>query len=113
MVNIKENLWLVALVAGIMGIISIFTPAWGQSGYNVYVWFWNLYSEDGNVDFFDSDFPLYNLGIATTIIILIGAAVLLFMGLFAKLKERKFDILGIIGGALLIVAPIVFFEWIH
>ncbi|MFX1376925.1 MAG: hypothetical protein ACFFA0_14060 [Promethearchaeota archaeon] len=109
MVDIKENLWLIAIVAGILGIITIFTPAWGYSSYNAYIWFWNLVIEDGHVEFIDSDRPLYKIGIATTIILIIGTLILLFMGIFAKLKEKRYDILGIVGGILLIVAPIVFF----
>ena len=109
MVSIKENLWLVALIAGILGIITIFTPAWGSASEEAIVWFWNLYVDNGRVDFLESGSPLYNLGITTTLIIVIGTALLLFMGLFAKIKEKRIDLLGIIGGALLIIGPIVFF----
>lgn len=109
MVNIKENLWLVALVAGILGIITIFVPAWAVFDSEVNFWFWSMYIYNGEIDFIPTDEPLFTLGLVTTFIIIIGTAILLFMGLFAKLREKRFDILGIIGGVLLIIAPIVFF----
>ena len=109
MVNTKENLWMVALLAGILGIITIFTPAWGSTSEGALFWFWNLYVDDGHVDFIESGSALYNLGIATTLILVIGTALLLFIGLFAKIKDRQFEILGIISGIILIIGPIVFF----
>ncbi|MFX0029986.1 MAG: hypothetical protein ACFE8B_12295 [Candidatus Hermodarchaeota archaeon] len=105
----NNEIILMVLIAGILGIVSIFIPAWGSSGFNAYVWFWNLILQDGEIDFIETGEPLYNIGIGTTIILVIGTAILLFMGIFAKLKEKRVDILGIIGGALLIIAPIVFF----
>jgi hypothetical protein len=113
MVNIKENLWLIALVAGILGIVTIFTPAWGFADYNHFAWFWNLMVTDGEIDFIPSGEPIYDLGMITTLILVIGTAVLLFMGIFAKLKDRRFDILALIGGALLIIAPIVYFAGVE
>ncbi len=113
MVSIKENIWLIALVAGILGIVTIFTPAWGYSGYDHFAWFWNMMVTNGEIDFLPTGEPIYDLGIITTIILVIGTAILLFMGLFAKLKERRFDILGLIGGVLLIIAPIVYFAGVE
>ena len=113
MVNIKENLWLIALVAGILGIVTIFTPAWGYSDANFYVWFFSMYIIDGDIDFIPTDAPLYSLGMIATVIIVIGTVILLFVGLFAKLKEKRIDILAIIGGVLFIIAPILVYAGIR
>ena len=94
MVDLKEDLWLYTLIAGILGIITIFTPAVGiTEGSNyVYIWIWNL----------------YNIGVATTIIISIGTIILLLTGLLDKLKNKKLDLFKIIGGLLLLIGPIVY-----
>lgn len=112
MVNIKENLWLIALVAGILGVISLLTPGWGYDG-EVYLWFFSMYVADGDIDFIPTDEPLYSLGLTTAFILIIGTAIMLFMGLFAKLRDKQINILGIIGGVLFIIAPIVFFAGVE
>lgn len=113
MVNIKENLWLVALIAGILGIITIFTPAWGSASEGAIVWFWNLYIDDGHVDFMEPESALYKIGTATTILLVIGTVLMFVMGLLTKLRDKQINILGIIGGALLILGPIVFFAGVE
>lgn len=110
MVDLKEDLWLYTLIAGILGIITIFTPAVGiTEGSNyVYIWIWNLYATNDIIDFIQTDEPLYNIGVATTIIISIGTIILLLTGLLDKLKNKKLDLFKIIGGLLLLIGPIVY-----
>ena len=110
LVNFKEDLWLYAIIAGILGIITIFTPAVGiTEGSNyVYIWIWNLYATNDIIDFVQTDEALYNIGVATTIIISIGTVILLLTGLLEKLKNKKLDVFKIIGGLLLLIGPIVY-----
>jgi len=110
LVDIKENIWIIALVAGILGLVSLFTPAWGVD--NNVVWFWNMFLSDGDIDFIDTDEVLYDIGIATTIVLVIGTCITLFSGILAKLKESKNlnMILYLVGGILLIMGPIVYFS---
>ncbi|MFX0003120.1 MAG: hypothetical protein ACFE9C_00170 [Candidatus Hodarchaeota archaeon] len=108
--NIKENLWVVSLVAGIIGVITLFIPAWGwtSGGSWSIVWLWNLYINDGNPNFIDLDEPLFAIGIVSTLIIAIGAVLLLFGGVFTKIKDREINLLYLIGGILTIVGIITF-----
>lgn len=110
MVNLKEDLWLYTLIAAILGIITIFTPAVGiTEGSNyVYIWIWNLYATNDIIDFVQTEEPLYNIGVATTIIILIGTLILLLTSLIDMLKNKKLDLFKIIGGILLLIGPIVY-----
>ena len=115
MVDIKKNLWIIALIAGIIGLVSLLIPAYGDvspmGGPTLSVWFWNMYTVNGDVDFIESDLALYDIGIATTIILIIGTFLTLLSGIRAKLKESKTLnlILYLVGGILLLIGPIVFF----
>jgi hypothetical protein len=108
--NIKENLWFFSLVAGIFGVITLFIPAWGwtSGGSWSIVWLWNLFINDGNPDFIDLDEPLFAIGIVSTIIIAIGAALLLLGGILTKIKDREINLLYLIGGILNIIGIITF-----
>ena len=112
MINIKENLWLVVVVGGILGIVSISTPAWGDIAGSMFAvtWWWNLYyiSGYGNVGFIDTDELIYYLDVATLILIVIGTSILLIGGILDKFKDKKLPFLHLIGGALLIIGPLVF-----
>jgi hypothetical protein len=109
-INIKENLWLISLVAAILGIITIFTPAWAifSGGSYALGWLWNLYLYDGSVDFITSDEPIYNLGLVATILIAIGTGALLLGGILTKMKDREINLLYLIGGILPIIAIIIY-----
>jgi hypothetical protein len=113
LVDIKKNLWIIALVAGILGLVSILIPAFGDvyGGETLNVWFWNMYTVNGDVDFIDTEEALYDIGIATTIILIVGTVITLLSGILAKLKESKTLnlILYMVGGILLLIGPIVFF----
>ncbi|MHA1913771.1 MAG: hypothetical protein ACW986_02715 [Promethearchaeota archaeon] len=106
MISIKDKLWLFAIIAGILGIITLFTPAWGLG--NSIAWLWNLFVNNGVADFIDANEPIYTLGIVSTVIIIIGTVLTLLSGILAKLKDKEILILYIIGGALLITGIIVY-----
>ncbi len=106
MFNLKDKLWLFAVIAGILGLVSIFTPAWGLG--NSYAWLWNLFVNDGSPGFIDADEDIFPLGIVSTVIIIIGTALLLLSGLLSKLRDKEILLLYIIGGAVMITGIIVY-----
>ncbi len=108
MVNIKENLWIFVLLAGILGIVSIFTPTIYISSEDAYIWVWNLYVSNDIVDFVQTDEALFDLGITATIIIAIGTLVTLFSGIVSKVKDKHLSLFTIIGGILLLIGPIIY-----
>ena len=108
MVNIKENLWILVLLAGIMGVVSIFTPTIYISSEDASIWVWNLYVSSDIVDFVQTDEALFNLGVAATLFITIGTLVTLFSGIVSKVKDKHLNLFAIIGGVLLLIGPIIY-----
>ncbi|MBY8992486.1 MAG: hypothetical protein KGD58_17195 [Candidatus Lokiarchaeota archaeon] len=108
MLKIKENLWKIAIIAGIFGIISIFTPTLYIDSDKAFVWVWNLYVSNGSVDFVQVDEPLYNIGVVATIIISIGTLITLSSGVISKVKDRSLNLVYLIGGILLLLGPIIY-----
>jgi len=108
MVNIKENLWIFAILAGILGIVSLFTPTIYISSEDASIWVWNLYVSNYIVAFVQTDEILFTLGIAATVFIAIGTLVALFSGIFSKVKNKRLNLLAIIGGVLLLIGPIIY-----
>ena len=95
-------------VAGILGIISIFTPTLYIDSDSAFVWVWNLYVSNGSVDFVQVDEPLYNIGVVATIVISIGTLITLSSGIISKLKDRDLNLVYLIGGVLLLIGPIIY-----
>lgn len=95
-------------VAGILGIISIFTPTLYIDIDSAFVWVWNLYVSNGSVDFVQVDEPLYNIGVVATIVISIGTLITLSSGIISKLKDRDLNLVYLIGGVLLLIGPIIY-----
>jgi hypothetical protein len=108
LVKLKENLWIIVTVAGILGIISIFTPTLYIDSDSAFVWVWNLYVSNGSVDFVQVDEPLYNIGVVATIVISIGTLITLSSGIISKLKDRDLNLVYLIGGVLLLIGPIIY-----
>jgi len=108
MVNIKENLWIIVLLAGILGIVSLFTPTLYISSENASIWVWNLYVSSSFVGFVQTDEVLYSLGVAATLFIAIGTFVTLFSGIVSKVKNKRLNLFAIIGGVLLLIGPIIY-----
>jgi hypothetical protein len=108
--DIKEKLWLIAIVAGILGLVTIFTPVWGiVSGSNYAVgWLWPLYIESGEPSIIPLDEPLASLGLVATLIIAVGTCLLLVGGILTKKKDREINLLYLIGGVLLLTGIITF-----
>ncbi|MFX0023978.1 MAG: hypothetical protein ACFE9S_16750 [Candidatus Hermodarchaeota archaeon] len=108
--DIKEKLWLISIVAGILCVISIFTPVWGYvSGSNFSAgWLWALYLESGEPSIIPLDEPIVPLGFVTTLIMAIGACLLLSGGILTKKKDREINLLYLIGGILPLVGIITY-----
>ncbi len=108
--DIKEKLWLISIIAGILAVVTIFTPVWGIiEGSNFFIgWLWALTADNGGVDFIPLDEPIVSLGIVTTLIIAAGACLLLAGGILTKKKEREINLLYLIGGILSLVGIITF-----
>ncbi len=108
MVDLKENIWIIVLIAGILGIVSIFTPTIYISSEDAFIWVWNLYVSNDIVDFVQTDEALFDLGVAATIFIAIGTLVTLFSGIVSKVKDKHLNLFAIIGGILLLIGPIIY-----
>lgn len=108
MLKIKENLWKIAIIAGILGIISIFTPTLYIDSESAFVWVWNLYVSNGSVDFVQVDEPLYNIGVVATIVLSLGTLITLSSGVISKVKDRDLNLVYLIGGILLLLGPIIY-----
>jgi hypothetical protein len=106
MVNIKEKLWIFALVGGVLGVIAFFTPAWSVS--EGMVWLWNFYTGPYGSGFIDTEEPIFTLGVISTIFLLVGFVVLLITAILSKLKNRNFNIIWLIGGILTAISPIIY-----
>jgi hypothetical protein len=109
--DIKENLWFVSLIAGILGVVSILTPAWGllSGTSNIFVWLWNFAIINGTPLFLEPNQPLSNIGIVSTIIIVIGTVILLDASILTKVKDREINMLYLFGGIFSIVGITTFF----
>jgi len=100
MVNIKENLWIIVILAGILGIVSLFAPALYISSEDAFIWVWNLYASSSFVGFVQTDEVLFDLGVTATVFIVIGTLITLFSGIVSKVKDKRLNLFAIIGGVL-------------
>ena len=108
MVNIKKNLWIILILAGILGIVSLFTPTLYISSENAFIWVWNLYVSSSFVGFVQTDEILFSLGVAATVFIAIGTLITLFSGIVSKVKNKRLNLFAIIGGVLILIGPIIY-----
>ena len=108
MVNINKNLWIIVILAGILGIVSLFTPTLYISSEDAFIWIWNLYVSSSFVGFVQTDEILFDLGVAATIFIAIGTLITLFSGIVSKVKDKRLNLFAIIGGVLILIGPIIY-----
>jgi hypothetical protein len=108
MVNINKNLWIIVILAGILGIVSLFTPTLSISSEDALIWVWNLYVSSSFVGFVQTDEILFGLGVAATIFIAIGTLITLFSGIVSKVKDKHLNLFAIIGGVLILIGPIIY-----
>ena len=108
MVNIRENLWAIVIIAGILGIVSIFTPTLYIDIDDASIWVWNLYVSSAITDFIQTDEPIFGIGIIATIVIVIGTIITLFSGIISKVRDKNLALLSLIGGIVLLIGPIIY-----
>lgn len=108
MVNTKENLWIIVILAGILGIISLFTPTLFIISEVGFIWVWNLYVSNSFVGFVQTDETLFSLGVAATVLIAIGTVITLFSGIVLKIKGKRLNLFVIIGGLMILIGPIIY-----
>lgn len=108
MVNIKENLWIVVILAGILGIISLFTPTLYISSEIGFIWVWNLYVSSSFIGFVQTDEIIFGLGVAATVFIAIGTFITIFSGIVSKVKDKHLNLFVIVGGVLILIGPIIY-----
>jgi hypothetical protein len=108
--DIKEKLWLIAIIAGALAIVSIFTPVWGYIyGSDIGAgWLWALYFENGEPGIIPFDEEIVPLGIVTTLLIAVGSCLLLIGGILTNKKDREINLLYLIGGILPLVGIITY-----
>lgn len=117
MADIRKNIWLIPLVAGIIALIAVVTPAVSMNLLGMLtasLWFWGLYIYDYTGFFSGTDFimdPLVLIpSLVTTILITLSGVLLISAA--ARLK-RDSDKLGcvrnfsVISGALTLIAEIL------
>ncbi len=104
----KKYFWLINLVTGLMGIVSVLVPSWGgtEGGNLVSVWYWGFYylTKWSALD----EPPIDITGVVVAIMLLVGAALILYSAISAKRKDEPKKLLTLIGGILFLVAPSLF-----
>ncbi len=108
--TIKEKLWLVSIMAGILGFISIVTPVRGylSGSDNTAGWIFGLVVSNGSFHLISTDEPLVILGDYIAIFMIVGTVLLLIGGILSKKKDRDINLLYLIGGVLLLGGIIAF-----
>lgn len=124
MKDIKNYIWVIILISGIVLLISVFTPVTYkiQPGYQSYTWLWGFrYYNIGGIDsslyfWFLSESSYFNLpqgsiDIIIAVTIFIGALKLIITGYgfrtgINKIKYEERKLIRI--GALMVIAPIIY-----
>ncbi|MFX0075671.1 MAG: hypothetical protein ACFE96_09525 [Candidatus Hermodarchaeota archaeon] len=104
----KKYFWLITLTTGIVGVVSVFLPSWGgtEGGDLISVWYWGFYFLNG---WHDLEEPAITApGVVVAVILLVGAALILYSALLAKRKDEPKKLFTLIGGILYLVAPSIF-----
>jgi hypothetical protein len=105
----KDKMWFFSLIAGILGFASILAPAWGVivPSYSFFVWFWGLeVSTDMGIRFLQDELLTY--GIISTIMIIIGAVLLVYTSILYKRESKRIKFSWIIAGLLIILASVFY-----
>lgn len=111
----RNNGYILAIIAGIIGIISIIAPVAYHSSIlgDSYVWMWGLSSFKaliGNTNYEFSDNGDYLVwGLTATFLIIIATILLVSSGAKAHKRNRSAGGLWIFCGLLLIAAPIIYY----
>lgn len=117
MADIRKNIWLIPLVAGILALIAVVTPAASMNVLGMLtanLWFWGLYTYDYTGFFSGTDFimdPLVLIpSLITTILIALSGVLLVSAGARLKRDSDKLSFVrnfSAISGILILVAEIL------
>ncbi|MFX1568979.1 MAG: hypothetical protein ACFFCV_11510 [Promethearchaeota archaeon] len=100
--GIKKRLWLISILAGILGFIAIITPVRVLLSDNMLGWIFGVVAYDGNYTFISTDLPEVILGDYIALVYIFGTIILLIGGLLSKRKDSDINFLYLIGGILLL-----------
>lgn len=111
----KKKGYILALIAGIIGIVVLATPVAYHSGpvTESYIWMWGLYSWKvllGDTNFYFSDDSIYlTWGLISSLLILLATVLLILTGIKANKRNRSYGTIWVLCGILLIAAPLVYY----
>ncbi len=127
--DIKDYIWTIPLIGGILLLISFFTPSAyaTQMGISEYHWMWGLfhteiYGYSPETDFFFNEkpaeymIPIFLSGIFSAIIILIASIMLIISANSIRIGRRnskEFENMWLGMGILIFIAAIIYMIGIH
>ena len=100
--KINEKLWLISIVAALLGFIAIITPVRVYTLGNMIGWIFGLVAYDGNFILISIDIPEVILGDYISLVYIFGVIVLLIGGILSRKPDRNINFLYLIGGILLL-----------
>jgi len=112
----KKNNFIIAILAGILALISLITPVSYETSWagDYYVWMWAFYVidpafGDTNYEFLSDTYSDIRMwGLLGALLILLATAILIYTGVKANKKYSDNSAVWIIAGVLLIAAPIMY-----
>lgn len=111
----KKKGYILALIAGILGIVVLATPIAYHMGAiaESYIWSWGLYTWKlilGDTNFYFSDDSEYlTWGLISTALILLATISLILTAVKANKRNRSYGFVWILCGLLFIAAPLVYY----
>ena len=118
----KKKGYILALIAGIIGIIVLLTPVAYHSGaiFESYIWMWGLYTwkmlfGETSINF-SEDSGYLTWGLIATFLILIATVLIILTAVKANKRSGSYRVLWFLCGVLFIAAPLVYYfgllsEW--
>ncbi len=113
MAEIKEYIWIIPLIGGIIAIITLLAPAASMnisipgSSIRADLWLWGLYNYNFMELLVGSDFIMLEVSLITTVIIALGGILLIGSSIGLKKNLRNIRNFSIIAGMLVLVAEIL------
>ena len=111
----KRKGYILALIAGILGIIVLATPVAYHSSIlgEAYIWMWGLRTwkpifGDTNYYFID-DSEYLTWGLIGSILLLIATVLLIFTAVKANKRNRSYGFLWVLCGIMFIEAPLIYY----
>jgi hypothetical protein len=115
MAKSKGKGYILAIIAGIVGIVVLATPVAFEDSFffESYIWMWGLYTSRvplGDLNIYFSDSTIYlTWGLLATLLILLATVITILTGRKASKRNRSYGFLWIICGLMFIAAPLVLY----